>query len=63
MSGFSRSNGLNIGAVSIENVSAAMDDVVKWARSRSTIVLNGTYSRRRVTPTRHFNVTTAGVTR
>ncbi len=64
LSGFSKSNGLNVGAVSIENVSAAMDDVVRWAKSRSAVVLNGTYSNRRVSFTRpHFNITTEDVTR
>ncbi len=65
LSGFSRSNGLNVGAVSIENVSVAMDDVVRWARNTSAIVLNGTYSSRRgvISTPRRFNITTAGVTR
>ncbi len=64
LSGFSKSNGLNVGAVSVQNVSAVMEDVVRWAKNRNAVVLDGAYSNQRVSFIRpYFNITIEDVTR
>ncbi len=53
-----------MGAVSVQNVSAVMEDVVRWAKNRNAVVLDGAYSNQRVSFIRpYFNITIEDVTR